>query len=399
MGGSKTFEGPDPNQRSGPVRSQPAALLQQSKVVPVEGGGGILPVSTRKSAESLQLWRRWAPKKQVHGPSSRRRCNVPMQCHSLRHDSPEVRLKASKLEQALDALEGTNGAEVDAIKKALVKAKAAAHEKPLTEMIADCKGFIDRAEKRLEKLEAERRVSEAACWKKVAPASHGWNTANASGHSTCFRVGSRGVTCPGRVGQCALSLEHQHRPSTSQETVARGFRPKHCRRGSVVDEMPATRNGGSNFDGPRGRRLQACLCDCGGRSPAAAVDSTTFKCWEHGKLRVCVSRLGVEEPPAKIVFHQCGFRGCRIGDASNLGPVQTRQARRLETAPDSARHPGPTSRRRRRRALPWSRDSDTESDTDPRLSCGRAVGTQVDSSDVPSEPLDAMERDCEASHS
>ena len=41
----------------------------------------------------------------------------------------EARLKASKLEQALDALEGTDGAEVDAIKKALLKAKAAAHEK------------------------------------------------------------------------------------------------------------------------------------------------------------------------------------------------------------------------------------------------------------------------------
>ena len=116
-------------------------------------------------------------------------------------------------------------------------------------------------------------------------------------------------------------------------------------------------------------------------------------------MRVCVSRLGVEEPPAKIVFHQCGFRGCRIGEASNPGPVQTRQARRLERALDGARHPGPTSRRRRRRALPWSWDSDTESDTDPRPSCGGAVGTQVDSSDVPSELLDAMERDCEASHS
>ena len=80
-----------------------------------------------------------------------------------------------------------------------------------------------------------------------------------------------------------------------------------------------------------------------------------------------------------------------------FGPVQTRQARRLETALDSARHPGPTSRQRRRRSLPWSWDSDTESDTDPRLSCGGAVGTQVDSSDVPSEVLDAMERDCEAS--
>ena len=48
------------------------------------------------------------------------------------------------------------------------------------------------------------------------------------------------------------------------------------------------------------------------------------------------------------VTHQCGFVGCPIGEASNTGPVQTRQARRLETALDSARHPGPTSRRRRR---------------------------------------------------
>ena len=62
-----------------------------------------------------------------------------------------------------------------------------------------------------------------------------------------------------------------------------------------------------------------------GRSPVAAVDSTTFKCWEHGGL---ISRWEEEEPPAKIVSHQCGFRGCRIGEASNPGPVQTRQARR-----------------------------------------------------------------------
>ena len=40
--------------------------------------------------------------------------------------------------------------------------------------------------------------------------------------------------------------------------------------------------------------------------------------------------------------------------------------------------------------MPWSWDSDTESDTGPRLICGGAVGTQVDSSDVPSELLDAM---------
>ena len=32
----------------------------------------------------------------------------------------------------------------------------------------------------------------------------------------------------------------------------------------------------------------------------------------------------------RIVSHRCGFRGCRVGEASNPGPVQTRQATRLE---------------------------------------------------------------------
>ena len=69
-----------------------------------------------------------------------------------------ARIKVSKFDKALDALEGS-GAEVEAIKKALVKAKAAAHEKPLTELIADCKG--SSTEERLVKLEAER-ASETA---------------------------------------------------------------------------------------------------------------------------------------------------------------------------------------------------------------------------------------------
>ena len=64
-------------------------------------------------------------------------------------------------EKALEALEGTGGVEVDATKKALVKAKAAAHEKPITEQIAECKSFIDRAEKRLVKLDAERESENA----------------------------------------------------------------------------------------------------------------------------------------------------------------------------------------------------------------------------------------------
>ena len=38
-----------------------------------------------------------------------------------------------------------------------------------------------------------------------------------------------------------------------------------------------------------------------------------------------------------IVFHRCGLRGCRVGEASNPGPVVIRQARRVEYDRSAAR--------------------------------------------------------------
>ena len=67
----------------------------------------------------------------------------PVQRFSTTPDvrAAEARVKVAKLGKALEALEGTDGVEVDAIKKALVKAKVAAQEKPVSEQIADCKSF------------------------------------------------------------------------------------------------------------------------------------------------------------------------------------------------------------------------------------------------------------------
>ena len=33
---------------------------------------------------------------------------------------------------------------------------------------------------------------------------------------------------------------------------------------------------------------------------------------------------------SRLIAHQCGLSGCRVGEASNPGPVQTRQARRMD---------------------------------------------------------------------
>ena len=68
----------------------------------------------------------------------------------------EARVKVAKLEKALEALVGTNGVEVDAIKKALVKAKVCREKQ------CQSKSFIDRAEEgraRLARLEANVAAS------------------------------------------------------------------------------------------------------------------------------------------------------------------------------------------------------------------------------------------------
>ena len=72
-----------------------------------------------------------------------------------------AREKVDKLERVMEFLQGTTGEEVDAIKIALDRARVAAQEKQLTEQIADCKGFVERAQKRLVKLEAERDAENA----------------------------------------------------------------------------------------------------------------------------------------------------------------------------------------------------------------------------------------------
>ena len=108
-----------------------------------------------------------------------------------------------------------------------------------------------------------------------------------------------------------------------------------------------------------------------------------------------------------------GYRGVRVGEADHPGP--SRRLRRCRERSEDSRHVAPrvtgtisaddepvvqscvqdrsrdvraTRRRlRRARALPWSWDSDTESDMDAP-SCDGAV-----CSNVPPELLDAMERD------
>ena len=67
----------------------------------------------------------------------------------------EACAKAERLQKTLDALGTLGGREIEAIKKSLKKAQEAAQERPIPELVKECKEFMDRSTKRISKLQAE----------------------------------------------------------------------------------------------------------------------------------------------------------------------------------------------------------------------------------------------------
>ena len=246
----------------------------------------------------------------------------------------EAQLKVSKLRNALAALEGTSGVEVDAIKKALKKAEADAQQKPMTEQIAECKGFIERAEKRLQKLEVER-LSEVAMLEE--------------GRARLVRLEAQAAASVPLPPAANLDLEAEVSRLREELAAARGgmgpsgenqpqkkrlreeYVPCTLEEAALWIRSRQFRDGGSHFEGQRTRRVEVGAGDCGGCSPVAPMDPTAFFCGEHGQLRAQIGAASDADWCIRVVHHQCGFRGCRVGEASNPGPVLTRrQARRLE---------------------------------------------------------------------
>ena len=166
--GSKSFEGLGTSQRSGQSCHQPpVTLLRQSRVAPSRGGrwrnsSSLVSAKVRSLEAALaalgseEVGARAELEAALH--RARKATKRSDAQFSLNPDTrtAEARLKVSKLERSLEALDGTSGVEVQAIKTALKKARAAAQDKPITDLIAECKGFTERSERRVQKLEAER---------------------------------------------------------------------------------------------------------------------------------------------------------------------------------------------------------------------------------------------------
>ena len=84
----------------------------------------------------------------------------PVQSVRLNPDAAKnaARIKAARLEKSVEALRDYDGPELAGMQHALSQARTAAQELPVDVQISKCKEFIERSEKRLAKLEAERRA-------------------------------------------------------------------------------------------------------------------------------------------------------------------------------------------------------------------------------------------------
>ena len=295
--------------------------------------------------------------------------------------------KVSRLEKVLEAMGDLQGPVVEALQADLEKAKAASKEPSVEVEIDECRKFISRAERRIRELDTEREKEQASLVEAQErlerlvdeqsmcpgdPRHAPWDTSDctpANGQFVAVRARCFGEGIDSSQVSCLGGSDHS---PCCEETNGLTASIVASRRtwSDPFDALPrATRCyelvGGSTSGLPRGIDARRCekssriVQDVVLRSPpfGGVVSTPIIICGQHGDVNA----------EGDHYLHQCGYLGCRVGEASNPGQVQTRQARRAahdQVIADTAQDSVSTTRRRRRRLrpLPWSWDSDTEPD-------------------------------------
>ena len=145
---------------------QRARRRWRSRITVVGGGDRDPRWASTKSGVSKPRWVLWAQKtlpqrskfKKLSGAQRR----VVSQCvPNPDAIKAEAVAEVQRLQKALDALGGLGGPEVDAIKRVLKKAQEVARERPVAELVKECKEFIERSTERITKLKTELETETA----------------------------------------------------------------------------------------------------------------------------------------------------------------------------------------------------------------------------------------------
>ena len=181
-----------------------------------------------------------------------------------------AREKVAKLEKVMEVLQGSIWSR-SAIRLALDRARVAAQEKPLTEQIADCKGFVERAQKRLVKLEAERDAENALLEEGRARLAR--LEAQAAARVVAPPPPASTAVSNLEVEVARLRAELAATHVTPADPIARGFRAHHSRGGRVVVEEQTTGGRRNHFR----QHIGCCeigFLHCRGRKSVASLDAT-----------------------------------------------------------------------------------------------------------------------------
>ena len=122
-----------------------------------------------------------------------------------------ARAKIAKLEKALEVMGECQGPAVEALKAELERTRDAAKPPPINVEVEECRKFIQRSEKRIQELDAER-AAEAVALKEVKDRLQRLEVEQAQQPDCAPSLGSRdlfrstevaGIGCPVAVPTCA----------------------------------------------------------------------------------------------------------------------------------------------------------------------------------------------------
>ena len=204
-----------------------------------------------------------------------------------------------QLERALEAMGGMEGPAVQAIKMELEKARLASKKPPLNVEIEEARKFITRSVRRLKEMEEERRVEE----RLLSEAQENLKNMLAEQER-----GSSHPEPPQDVTSQVTDLQQMVNDQQKASLWSRG-NPKFRAGVGRMDVHEASRF--ARCSGNRTERVGGgdITVDCQRCFGSASLHSE-----QHGHVKGCF-------------LHQ--WRGVRVGELSNPGPVTTRSASRI----------------------------------------------------------------------
>ena len=202
----------------------------------------------------------------------------------------------------MKAMGDLQGPEVDYLRDALKKARQAAQERPLTSQMTECRRFIERSERRLEKINAEREAETV----QLEEARNRLTRLEAQAAALLSEVAGRG---PRRNANSRI---------VRASSIEGRFRAHVRRRHLSMDAGSSGRYTRCNV-GRQWSRGGQVVPRLGNRSDKLVNTHTVH---------------GVQRSPAMRRVSVYGYCGVRVGEASHPGPLH-----RLRRGSDRSRSP------------------------------------------------------------